>query len=302
MYRLLLLSIFSLFGTTSAWSQALDLVVLGTAQDAGKPQIGCEKACCEKGSTVGKVVALAVLDSTAGLWYLFEATPDITTQCATIDAAYPPLPQEVFVSHAHIGHYTGLMYFGREACNAASIPVHCGARMHDFLLNNAPWSQLITLQNIVLQPHSSKAIIKPEKSPSLRVEPLAVPHRDEFSETFGFIIHGANKRALFIPDIDKWEAWDLDIDSLITTVDYAFLDATFYDINELPGRNLAEVPHPFVVESMARWQNMTVAEKAKIYFIHFNHSNPLWEDKSAESEKVKSFGFNIARLGQKFRL
>ena len=31
------------------------------------------------------------------------------------------------------------------------------------------------------------------------VTPIQVPHRDEYSETAGYIIKGKNKKALFIP-------------------------------------------------------------------------------------------------------
>ena len=132
--------------------------------------------------------------------------------------------------------------------------------------------------------------------------PLQVPHRDEFSETVGYKIIGVNKSALFIPDIDKWEKWETNISAMIKTVDYAFLDASFYDGDELNTRDISQIPHPFVIESMTRFQNLSDTEKQKIYFIHFNHTNALLNPESEHYKTVLKNGFNIAQFNQKFAL
>ena len=130
----------------------------------------------------------------------------------------------------------------------------------------------------------------------LSIKPVLVPHRDEFSETVGYIINGPKKKALFIPDIDKWEKWKTNIINVIAGVDYAFVDATFYDGEELNNRNMTEIPHPFVVESMALFKDLPISEKNKIYFIHFNHTNPLLNPNSRQSKLVMQNGFHIARM------
>ena len=66
---------------------------------------------------------------------------------------------------------------------------------------------------------------------------------------------------------------ETDINELLTQVDYAFLDATFFEEGEI-SRPMSEVPHPFVVESIKRFESLTAEEKNKIYFIHLNHTNP----------------------------
>ena len=63
--------------------------------------------------------------------------------------------------------------------------------------------------------------------------PFLVPHRDEFSETVGYKIEGTKKTALFIPDIDKWQKWKRNIVEEVKKVDYAFVDATFFDQSEV---------------------------------------------------------------------
>jgi pyrroloquinoline quinone biosynthesis protein B len=140
---------------------------------------------------------------------------------------------------------------------------------------------------------------KVQMAPGLAVRALLVPHRDEFSETLAFIIEGPNKSALYLPDIDKWDRWDTDIRALIQEVDYAFLDATFFTVEELPGRNMSEIPHPFVAESLEVFADLDPADKAKVWFIHFNHSNPLLIEGSAAQKQVESSGFHVARQGMR---
>ena len=132
--------------------------------------------------------------------------------------------------------------------------------------------------------------------------PILVPHRDEYSETVGFIIEGPKKSALFIPDIDKWEKWDLSIVEEVTKVDYAFLDATFYSGDELNFRDISEIPHPFIVETMTLFKRASEEIKDKIYFIHMNHTNPTLDPDSKTSKIIKNNGFHVARLHQVFEL
>jgi pyrroloquinoline quinone biosynthesis protein B len=140
------------------------------------------------------------------------------------------------------------------------------------------------------------------KLSNVTVTPMLVPHRDEFSETVGYQISGPNKTALFIPDINKWEIWDRRIIEEIRAVDYALVDATFFDGNELPGRNIADIPHPFVVESMELFEELAARDKAKVWFIHLNHSNPLLNRESAAFQRVTDQGFNVAREGVRLPL
>jgi pyrroloquinoline quinone biosynthesis protein B len=299
-----LLPLLFLLGSISAQPS---IVVLGTVQDAGSPQIGCTKDCCKKlfakPDVTRKVVSLGLVDLVHKSSYLFEATPDIATQLHLLKSfsnTDTDLPNGIFLTHAHIGHYTGLMYLGKEAHNTQQVPVYSMPRMKTYLEQNGPWSQLVSQKNIVLNPLTNEVPV--QLNPSLQVTPLLVPHRDEYSETVGFIVNGPNKRALFIPDIDKWEKWNRNIDSLIATVDYAFIDATFFDAAEINNRNINEIPHPFVIESMKRFEKLSATDKKKIYFIHFNHTNPLLVPESEASKKVLSAGFQIAGLGNVFKL
>jgi pyrroloquinoline quinone biosynthesis protein B len=203
-------------------------------------------------------------------------------------------PDGIFLTHAHIGHYTGLMYLGKEAMNADKTPVYALPRMKSYLETNGPWSQLVSTNNIAIQ--SIEAKEKVLLTSNLSVVPFTVPHRDEYSETVGYKIIGPNKTALFIPDIDKWEKWEGDIVEEIEEMDYAFVDATFFDGEEINNRDISEIPHPFIIESMSLFDQLSADNKKKIYFIHFNHTNPVLKEDSKASRNILSNGYNIAKI------
>lgn len=278
------------------------LEILGTAQDAGFPQINCQKDCCKNlwdDKSLRKMVScIGVVNQKSNQCFLFDATPDIKDQLNILQKNQYDLAG-VFLTHAHMGHYTGLMHLGREAMGAKKVPVFAMPKMQMMLEKNAPWSQLVKLENIKIQPlrNDSMAFLE-----NLKVMPLQVPHRDEFSETVGFKIFGKNKTALFIPDIDKWGKWKRNILDEIKAVDYAFLDGTFFRNGEIPGRDMSLIPHPFMEESMQLFESLSEAEKSKVHFIHFNHTNPVLQKESEAKMEVEKRGFHVAEEGQIFEL
>lgn len=280
------------------------VVVLGMAQDAGYPQANCQKACCAPAwadpDRAGMVSCLAIYDTAAGQAWLLDATPDFPRQLQYVTDSLQLALGGVLLTHAHIGHYTGLMYLGREAMGADVMPVFAMPRMDTFLRQNGPWSQLVRLQNIDLRP--LRDTVPVALTPRLTVTPLRVPHRDEYSETVGYSVRGPGRSLLFIPDIDKWDRWDRSIDTLIARHDLAFLDATFFDADELPGRNMAEIPHPFVRESLERFSRLSPKNRDKIYFIHLNHTNPLLQPYSPQSREVEQAGMHVARTFDRWGL
>lgn len=275
-------------------------LVLGVAQDAGYPQIGCEKACCmayRDGEEPRRLVtSLALVDRGRDRYWLLEATPDVGEQLHRVSSFLGRdsfrLPAGVLLTHAHIGHYAGLMQFGREAFGARELPVYAMPRMRGFLESNGPWSQLVETNNIVLRNLRSDSTV--DLDGSFRITPFRVPHRDEYSETAGFVIEG-ERRIVFLPDIDKWERWDRDLFSL--DADLYLVDGTFLTADELPGRDMREIPHPFVAESMGRFGKLPDSIRSKVVFIHFNHTNPLIRKASKARDSVVSKGFRIAEEG-----
>ena len=297
-YIVVLLISFNL--TAQEKESKIFLHILGTVQDGGSPHLGCKKDCClnlsEQDKKIRKVTSLEIFDQIKNESILFEATPDIIYQWNSLYST----PKGIFLTHAHIGHYSGLIHLGKEALGAKGIPVYAMPKMSFFLKENGPWSQLVKLNNIKLVNLSKNiAVTVLEK---IKVTPFLVPHRDEFSETVGYKIEGPSKSILFIPDIDKWLLWNRNLIDLLNTVDLAFIDGTFFNAKEVNYRPISEIPHPLVEETIEFLSDQKESIKNKVYFIHMNHTNPLLNPKSKESKWVLGQGFRIAQIGQVFKL
>ncbi len=283
------------------------LMVLGNVQDAGSPQAGCRRSCCaglaENPDPYRRVSSLAYIDRQHESAWIYDATPDFPAQWADVmrEPGFDKKtePNGIFLTHAHIGHYTGLMYLGKEAWNTRDVSVYGLPRMLRFLETQAPWNALTDNKNILLEPLDADTLIWFPLG-EMTVRTLLVPHRDEFSETACFIIRGPNRIALYLPDIDKWEKWAVNIDSLIATVDYAFLDGTFYDSAEIGHRDIRTIPHPFICESMERFADLPDTTRNRIHFIHLNHTNPALDPRSEASATIEKAGFHVARYGMRF--
>ena len=276
------------------------LVVLGIAQDGGVPQAGTKAHPGWDDPTFKRlVVSLALVDPVTSQRWLFEATPDFREQLHRLDTVFPveekPGLDGIFLTHAHMGHYTGLMHLGHESMGAQGVPVYAMPRMQAYLSNNGPWDQLVRYENIALKPLADGTPVR--LNDRLSVTPILVPHRQEYSEVVGFRIDGPNRSALFLPDIDSWEEWDAQgtrIEDVIAAVDVAYLDASFYANGEIPGRDMSGFPHPFITHSMDRFAALPPEERARVRFIHLNHTNPALRPDSDARRTIEQNGFRVA--------
>ena len=300
----LILSLLFFSACSQKVNQSPYVIVLGIAQDGGVPHASCSKSCCinrwDKPEKKVMVTSLGIVDPNTNETWMIDATPDFPKQFELLTQNNQEKLKGIFLTHAHMGHYTGLMHLGREVMGAKSIPVYAMPRMKKYLSSNGPWSQLVILDNIVL--NKLKNGKKEKLNKRMSITPFLVPHRDEYSETVGYKIQGPNKSLIFIPDIDKWEKWDKDIVNIASENDYALIDGSFYTANELPGRDMSEIPHPFIIESMAKFKSLSNNDKFKIHFIHLNHTNPALTNNSNAQNQIKNTGFNIAQRGQAFKL
>lgn len=282
------------------------VIVLGTAQDAGIPQMGCTSPFCARAWKDARlrqmVSSIALVDPDSKSRWIFDATPDLPEQVEMLKAATGDRSNRIdgiFLTHAHTGHYTGLMYLGREAMSTKEIPVFAMPRMKQMLEQNAPWSQLVSLKNIAISPLADK--VETKLNSRITVEPFLVPHRDEFSETVGYRIKSDSKALVFVPDIDKWEKWAMSIADVVKAADHLLLDGTFYADGEI-NRPMSEVPHPFVSETMELLKGLSLKDRAKVVFIHFNHSNPLVQGDGSKLAEIRTRGFSASVQGQRFVL
>ena len=281
-----------------------NIFVLGTSQDGGYPQSGCWEECCADAWSDPKlrrlISSLAIL-SDNDCW-IIDITPDFSYQFKMIKDKLNGQPNicGIFITHAHIGHYLGLLQLGLEIMNTSKIPVYVMPRMKCFLEENAPFTQLIKLNNIKLRSINENTVIM--LNDTLSIKPFLVPHRNEFSETIGLKVQSEDTFLLYIPDIDSWDIWDVNIIDLIRRNDLIILDGTFYSKKELLGRNMNDVPHPCIKESIKRFSHLDKVDRDKVYFTHLNHSNPAINISSFETKELISKGFHIAEDKMVFTL
>ena len=288
-------------------SCAAEFVILGIGQDAGAPQIGnADDPAWKDPSLRLLAVSGAVIDHRTGQRFLFEATPDIREQLHDLnhisDRKKDPLGLSgIFLTHAHIGHYAGLMFAGHESAGTKNLPVFALPRMKNFLETNGPWSQLVDFKNIVISPIFANQPV--DLGDDISVTPYLVPHRDEFSETTAYVIKGPAKNILFLPDIDDWIRWEMEfnlrIEDMIAQVDVAYLDATFFDDRELPGRDMSKIPHPRISDSMDRFAKLAPFEREKIRFFHLNHTNGARFLDSRARKSIAQRGYKLAKRGER---
>lgn len=293
--RYILFLIVLFFLTPVTWGQKV--IILGNLQDGGSPQFGCKEVCCLHPQPNEYVSSLGIYSNTTSV--LIDATPDIVSQLTHLEKISNLPLKGIFLTHAHIGHYTGLIYLGREAANTKNTPVYAMPRMGNYLKENGPWNQLLKLENIQLKQLSENKSVILDKH--IRITPLKVPHRDEFSETVGYIISGLRRRLLYIPDIDKWSVWNQPLEQLLKEVDFALIDGTFLKEGEL-NRPMSEIPHPFIEETVALLKSIGFKEKQKIWFTHFNHTNPVRFPADENRKKLEAEGYHFATFGDEFNL
>lgn len=276
------------------------VIALGNAQDAGLPQAGCACENCESAWASPDyrrwVTSLALVDSESRQWFLVDATPDFKEQLRYMRGAMPDGKLAgILITHAHMGHYTGLLHLGYEAMAAKRLPVYGTARFNQYLRGNAPWRQLIDMQNIVLNDLAADTPLT--LTPALSVLPLAVPHRDEWSDTVAFIVRGSSRRLLYIPDIDSWDRWATPVRQLVEEVEVALLDAAFFSAEELPNRDLSKIGHPFAIDTAARLRGV----KTDVRLTHLNHSNPLHR-RSPQRHWLAEQGLLVVATGDTWEL
>ncbi len=278
------------------------VLVLGTSQDGGYPQVGCSRKCCIhawENNYSRKVSSLAII-SDDDCW-LVDITPDFPSQLKMIESEINGLPKiaGIFITHAHIGHYLGLLDLGLEIMNTNKIPVYVMPSMGTFLKENGPFKQLVDLENIKLMPLIPDELVFLKNN--LLITPFLVPHRNEFSETVGYKIHLDNNSLIYIPDIDSWEEWDGNMIDLVKNNDVAILDGTFYDGKELEDRKIEDIPHPCIKDSLKIFSLLEVVDRKKVYFTHLNHTNPVIQSSSSERLELLSHGYNVAEDGMVFK-
>lgn len=264
--------------------------VLGTAQDGGSPQLGGVSARSRR-----LVASIAVVGD-GGEALLIDVTPDVRRQAtllAELNAYVRPdsgnVVDHLALTHAHMGHYAGLVHFGTEAHNSDGVKCWMTQSMADYLLSNQPWRALFDNGNLVAEVADH---FEPFDGVSVRM--VSVPHRPDFTDAVGYSI---NEEVLYIPDIDGWDVW-ADAEAEISGHRVALVDATFFSADEIPRRDLAQIPHPLVADTIERFGHLDT----RIVLTHLNHSNPIADLESPQAAAVLDAGAEVAYDGMEIRL
>ena len=261
------------------------------------------KCCSHAGSDKAGTVypsCIALCDPASGSRWIIDCTPAFPSQLSLLDKIFPGKNPGLILSHAHVGHYTGLVHLGNEIMGGRCVPVYVLPRMKAFLQSNEPWKELVDNKNIELRPMSAGEPFELEGG--VRITPRLVPHRDEHSETACFQVDGPTTSLLWLPDIDSWEDLSPGIEDLLGEVDRAFLDGTFFGPGELPGRDMSAIPPPLILDSIERFSNLSAEVRRKISFIHLNHTNPAIQPGSEEFQAVEQAGYSAALQGDRIEL
>jgi pyrroloquinoline quinone biosynthesis protein B len=282
-------------------------IVLGTAQDDGIPPTGRPD---HPGHTDPgwrrRAACLGLVDPLSGGRWMIDATPDFREQLEELLSVGPPPPDPrrpldgILLTHAHVGHYLGLAFLGPECLAAREIPVYVMARMREFLSANEPWATLVRAGHVELVSlEANEPVLLGDR---VTATPLVVPHRDELSETVAFRLEGPSRQVLWMPDLDGWEALESagsSLETLLSDVDVAYVDGTFFDHGELPDRDMGEVPHPRVRDTLARLAPLDAEVRGRVRFVHLNHTNPLADPGSPARRELLDTGTRIADEGDR---
>jgi pyrroloquinoline quinone biosynthesis protein B len=239
-----------------------------------------------------------VVDTEAAQMWLIDATPDLPAQWGSLRAEWPDARLAgVFLTHLHMGHYIGLAHFGPESAAADNVPVHASAEAAGFLLRNQPWASLAAQGHIAIRRLAAGVAV--QLSGQLALEPVRVPHRPHPEPTFAFLLRGPRRSLFYCPDIDAWDRWEESLADYLHRegVGIALLDGTFWSADELPGRSIQDVPHPFALDTAARARS----SGCDVRIIHMNHTNPLWED-GVERAQLRAMGIEVGSELDKWEL
>ncbi len=284
-----------------------ELVILGSAQDGGVPHAGCLCYNCQAAradwtqrrlpASAGIVAGdrVALIDATSAFEEQYHALWKRSMGSESFDGERYGAPEIVILTHAHTGHYAGIWQLDRSVLAARGTRVLSPPRMHAFLSAQEPWAGMVRDGFIVLEPLTLDATV--EIFPGVSTRAIEVPHRAEWdTDTVALIVSGQSSSAIYLPDIDSWDEWELRIEDVISSVDAAFIDGSFWAAPT--SRN---VPHPPVVESLERLQPL-VDDGRRVSFIHLNHSNPLCDATTLEYSSVVGRGFEVGREGDTISL
>ena len=287
----------------------IEVTILGIAQDGGVPQTGCSCENCISAHINHTLRRSAVSCGVRGIddsLHLIEVGRNIAEQLNLwsnkMDSKEIRIPDTISITHVHLGHIDGLGQFGKEVMDVRGMPFYASKASIKNLEKRELLSPFDALEI------DSNYLFYPSIGCGFKLEFIKVPHRDDYSDTHAIIIRGKYRSLLFLPDHDNWiETLEMHECNTIREwflklkIDYALIDGTFWDKNELGGRDMTEIPHPTIVETLNRL-GKRVKNDVEIFFFHLNHTNPALNTSSKETSIIEALGWKVLTERQVFSL
>jgi pyrroloquinoline quinone biosynthesis protein B len=272
----------------------MKIKILGSGQDGGIPHTGCYCEICNiarKDPNYQRLgSSISILDDEKSICYIIDTSWDFKYQLdmlredfiKTRGTGRIPI-NGILLTHAHLGHCSGLWHLGKESLGQKNVLVFCTSKMAQMLRENYPFKLLVQENNIEIKEIQPGGEFELE---GFSCKSILVPHRNEVADTVGFIIK-TKKKVIYLPDIDHWT--DEVIDE-IKSSDIAIIDGTFFTKDEVP--RFDDIPHPPNKDTIDILKDV----KTEIFFTHINHTNPINKE-GLEKKEIEEKGFKIAYDG-----
>jgi pyrroloquinoline quinone biosynthesis protein B len=289
------------------------VTILGTAQDGGIPQAGCSCQRCLDAHRDLKLrkypVSLGIL-GVDGTKHIIEITKNLSEQLViwTPDKNELFIPETVSITHLHLGHVEGIGQLGKPVMGLREVDVYLSPKNKDVFDNRSDIVLMEDEGNIRTHSKNFYHPFEPKDGCGFSLQFIPIPHRSELGDNAAIIIKAEGKSILFMPDQDSWSD-TLDYHSKenirdflkMFDIDEALIDGTFWNMNELPRRDISKIPHPTIQETIQLLGSKREGDP-EISFLHLNHSNPVNDLGSEQRKVVEENGWKISEIGDVLKL
>ena len=294
-------------------ASGVSVTILGTAQDGGIPQAGCSCERCNEAHKDLKLrkypVSLGII-GTDGSKHIIEVTKNLSEQLMIWSTNGNELfiPETVSITHLHLGHVEGIGQFGKPVMASKEVDVFLSHKNKNIFDERSDIKLMIEENNIRTHAKNFNQLFEPMQGCGFSLQFISIPHRSELGDTAAIIIKGNKRNILFMPDQDSWKETleyysKENIREFLKMFDIneALIDGTFWSMEELPGRNISEIPHPTIQDSL-KLLGKRMENDPRISFLHLNHSNPVNDIGSKQRKIVEENGWRVSEIGDVLKL
>ncbi|WP_026413397.1 pyrroloquinoline quinone biosynthesis protein PqqB [Actinomadura oligospora] len=286
--------------------------VLGTAAGGGVPQWNCGCGGCAGARRHPERrrshASLAVSGSSAGPWYVVNATPDLTDQIeAWADLRPEPGGRRsplagVILTDAELDHTLGLFQL-REASRVSVLSTAAvwrglsnGLRVHEVLApyTDLSWRELRDGESVRLDGGLRvRAVPVSGKRPRYAAEERAGHW------SVALRIDGERGSLVYAPAIADWSP---ELDKELSDADCVFVDGTFWDDQEprtagFSRRTATQMGHLPISGPSGTAGRLARLPARHRFYTHLNNTNPLTDPDAPQHALLAADGIEVAAEG-----